>query len=464
MSSQDITTEKKDKTVKMNFKLILISFIFLFNANINVIDVFPDIIGYLILFFALVRLSDLNEDIADAYKFFRYMLIVEAAKILSILWVFGLSQRDEQNTGTLLIAFVFSVLDVIILFNAFNKLFSGLISLGYKHPNTSVLAGKKANGRSYTEKMRSFTLFFIVFRAAMSVLPEFSNLASYGYDESSRTINLYEYIGLMRGMSFVLVTVVGVVWLVKIIRYFFRINKDTEFCSSLSNAYACEILPKKSLFIRRNLAAVFFLFVAASVFMIDFRVEYFNLIPDFVGALLFTLGFFISVKNVTLKKTWVRIIPVIYVLTSVLAYVSEIIFFDKYYYGAIYRNAEAYKAYCVMCAFSVLNILVFAFTSVLLICCLRNVIINHTGFVYGTDAQKDSERIAAYHRESQRKLIFLTVTSVIMIAADIFYTFFAVKYGFAGAISVLASILFFVSVLKVTQDISEDIETKYMLD
>ena len=78
---------KKKKRGDLGFMSIALASIFFFNANINIIDILPDIIGYIIISIALVSLSFLNEDIDKAGRFFRYMIIVEACKFLSILFI-----------------------------------------------------------------------------------------------------------------------------------------------------------------------------------------------------------------------------------------------------------------------------------------------------------------------------------------------------------------------------------------
>ena len=60
--------------------------------------------------------------------------------------------------------------------------------------------------------------------------------------------------------------------------------------------------------------------------------------------------------------------------------------------------------------------------------------------------------------------IFLAVGGLFAVATDVFYTFFAIKTGYAGAISVLGTLVFIISVIKTTQDIAEEINIKYMLD
>ncbi len=448
----------------MRFGILSLAFIFLFNANINVIDIIPDIIGYCIIVFALFRLADLNEDIAESQKYFKYMIEVELAKLIAILWAFGLSQSDERETGILLISFVFAVIDSILLFIAFNKLFSGLISLGYRHENSAVLGSKKKNEKNYTDKIRRFTLFFIIFKPLMALLPEFSNLTSYEYDETSSLISLYDYIGLLRTMSFIVVSIVGIFWLFAIMKYFSRVRRDELYCKSLEREYVKSVIPRKGIFIKRNLSMVFFVLSTAAFFMIDFKLDCVNIIPDFIGAIYFLIGFCIAFKNLSINKSFFKIFAGLYILTSLLASIFEFRFFSRYSYVAIYRNEDVYNLYITMTAFSALNIILFAVVAFLLIKLLSSAIETHTGFVYGTNEGKDTHRISEFHKESKLKLIWVAVSAGILTVADIINTFFGKNFDASGFLMTLAGILFFCSVIKVTRDISDDIEIKYMLE
>ena len=60
------------KKIKKNFGFgaILVSFIFIFNPNIHLIDLLPDAIGYLLLCLGLSQLADMNDYAQDALKLF----------------------------------------------------------------------------------------------------------------------------------------------------------------------------------------------------------------------------------------------------------------------------------------------------------------------------------------------------------------------------------------------------------
>ena len=81
-----MTTDNNRKKIGFSFMSIAVACVFLFNANINIIDLVPDIIGYLIICVALLKLSNLNEDVAQAAKFFRYMIIWLLRQILFQVW------------------------------------------------------------------------------------------------------------------------------------------------------------------------------------------------------------------------------------------------------------------------------------------------------------------------------------------------------------------------------------------
>ena len=96
----------------INFTLLGLSFLFIFNPNINIIDIFPDFIGYILLCVALTPLGDISESIADATAAFKKMIFIDAAKLLALMWVFGISVSSEYNSSLMLWSFVFGVLEI----------------------------------------------------------------------------------------------------------------------------------------------------------------------------------------------------------------------------------------------------------------------------------------------------------------------------------------------------------------
>ena len=281
---------------KISFIPIAFACIFLFNAFINIVDIIPDFIGYIILSATLVKLGTMSSDIEVSAKCFRYMIVVDISKYASLMWIFGVTVGREQNNAVLLVTFVYAVLEVILLVLSFNKLFSGFVALGYVHENTAILGSKREKGKSYTEKIKSFTIFFIVIRSLLSVLPEFAVLTQTEYTEGSFVMYLYEYIGTMRGLSFFIATIIGIVWVVKIYKYFTRIQNDTVFCDLVIERYNRDVAPKESIFVLRNFGVATVMLVFASAFLFDLRFNGISIIPDAIAAIFFVVGIFLLRK------------------------------------------------------------------------------------------------------------------------------------------------------------------------
>ena len=93
-------------TKKINIRRGLLwmipAFCFLFNPNISVIDFLPDFIGYFFLCIGLSKMADLNEELYEARSAFLRMILIDAGKILAILWIFGMEASGERSSSFLL--------------------------------------------------------------------------------------------------------------------------------------------------------------------------------------------------------------------------------------------------------------------------------------------------------------------------------------------------------------------------
>ena len=206
-----LQTKKNKKSARIPWGAIALAFVFIFNPNINIVDPLPDVFGHIILALSLVKLSMVCPALTDARRAFERMILIDGAKILALLWVFGIEATSERNSSLMLWSFVFGMLEIGFLAPAFVKLFDGLSELGDFHTNNSIHASKKKNGQSYTDSLKKFSVFFIIFRAIMTVLPELTNLTTTSYNEHSLFFGMYRYIGVLRGICFVPVFVVGVI-------------------------------------------------------------------------------------------------------------------------------------------------------------------------------------------------------------------------------------------------------------
>ena len=110
---------KKHINTVFPFGLICASLLFFFNPNVQLVDVLPDLFGYILLVKGLYYLADLNEAIGEARARFTKMYFVEVAKLIVFLMVFGgLVSPQEQSTFILVATLSFGVIELLILIPA----------------------------------------------------------------------------------------------------------------------------------------------------------------------------------------------------------------------------------------------------------------------------------------------------------------------------------------------------------
>ncbi|MBE6667050.1 MAG: hypothetical protein E7607_01905 [Ruminococcaceae bacterium] len=455
----------KEKTIINRIPLI-ISFIFLFNPNVSIIDVLPDFIGYILLCCALTKIADINDYLYDALKIFKRMILVDAGKWLAIFWTFNMTVVDQKNSSILLFTFVFSVVELMFLLPAYKKLFEGIIQLGYLIPNNTILSNEKKSGR--INKARKRTAFFVISKATLAVLPELADLTNASYDENlgMGVVNIYEYIGIMRLLAFIPMLIIGIIWLINIIKYFNYLHRDEIFMRGISDKYEKEVLPRKGMFIKRNYHSFLLIAIAALCFTVDFRVEYRSVLPDFIAAILFFASFiFIANHTKTKKKSWI-ISTSAFFYFSVMSTLCEDAFFKEYYYGAIFRNLKAQQLYTILVAVNIIKALAFVAVLIDMYIMLTRMIKMHTGYVSGTHHHSETEAkmIATLQKELQKNLIVAYVFAGLYIVTDILYDIFTPKVIYMGAINFVFAIICICMFARAFFAIKHAVDTKYMLE
>ena len=449
----------------IGFGFTAIAFFFFSNPNISIIDVFPDFLGYAFLCVGLSRLADLNESIGGAVSLFRKMILIDAGKWLSLLWVFGLSAPSERSSSLLLWSFVFAALEMIFLIPAYLKLFDGINQLGFFYPNHSIFVQgtKKKNA---TDRIKRITLCFISLKAVLSFLPELADLSNHVYDEGSEWINIYRYIGVIRMLAFLPVLIFGIVWIVLIERYFHKIRKDQTLRDALLIRYESDILPKKGLFVRRHFKLISAILLIALCFTVDFRLENHNMLPDFLVAIALLIGFSLLYKHFKLPAiTWIPL-GISYFLSSTLTFVLENRFFEKYSYSSIIKSDEARADYTVLILLNVLQSLLFLGLIILLAQALYRLIREHTGYVAGRETPSTTEEkmIHGVHADLRRSVLWSVVAAVLYVIFDVLYLILIPDFGFMNILQPIFAVVCIGTFARALTLIQQAMDTKYMLE
>ena len=480
----------RQKTNLLNLSLLVAAFLFLFNPNFIVIDILPDCIGYALLCAALSRFSDLSETISEAVRLFKRMVLLDCGKLLAIVWVYGFSGSDERSSAMLLWSFVFCVIELIFVLPAYAKLFAGLNELGNFHENTAIHGfnprsiGKKRKA-SYTEKAMRFTFLFVILKSVLSFLPELSELANWTYDESNGMMDLYRYIGLFRFTAFVVVFVVGIIWIYKMFRYFARIKKDRALMQGLSDTYADRILPKVGFFAEKYLRNGFLILSLGLILTLDLRVDNIidviferlsgivNVVPDFLaGAALLVYVVYMK-KRIMANPKGMLTASIAFLAVSLAVTVSEFNFYTKHTFLSVLRTSDGARDYWIMVALAVVQGILLWVFALLLAGELKHIIKEHTGFVEGREIRSEIEerQINDFHKELFRPVNQALAALALYIASDVLnslqvfcYAYFEADFGYFSAINLVCGLVFVAFALKAFSDIREAVKTKYMLE
>lgn len=353
----------------MNLGYLLLGLIFLFNPNINVIDVLPDVIGCLFILKGLSKLSDLNRHIASAKAKFRRLAWVALFKSFvslftsglldEILYEMGLSILVDifDSTMVLVFVFIFGIFELVYMIPAFISLFEGIAFLEIRHTDhrarrtnfakprfggvfdkvefadgtaffevytdTSDVAvtaknfeekvffphGKEKvflsdagfsarnDDRLYlyeSDEARTMSVIFVLVRTIATFLPELTVLSGTGggYVPSGGG---FTFGGMHDLLSYVLAAIalfIGILWLVRMIRYFQNFRKDTAFIQSLEQMYEKDILSDASLWTMRKTLSFGSLCMWAYLFLTCLKLDWYFLMPEFAFGIVMLFAFF----------------------------------------------------------------------------------------------------------------------------------------------------------------------------
>ena len=313
-----------EKRKGMGYGLMLLAGLFLWNPIVGMVDVLPDLIGYLLLLVGLSAVADLWEGVREARERFRtiaWIALGEMAAQLFIRFFLSATTSSEdiykQNTPIwiLLFSFVITVLECYFLIPAYRDLFRSLGRLA-EQKEAAHLRRNARSGMRY-DRMASFSVAFIIGKNLLSFLPELAALSTYAYYQAGTATNdWYFYIRAIRLFAFLPALALTAWWLTRWIRLFASAKKDGAFQSALRREYETKILPNQGLLLGRRLR-LSFLFTRLGVAMLPIfmlswegfgeRQLYFGieLLPDFAAtgfllASIYLLGKFDRIRKIEL--------------------------------------------------------------------------------------------------------------------------------------------------------------------
>ena len=438
----------------MGLSFLIAGFIFFFLPNFSIIDILPDFFGCILIIIGLNKLADLTPGLYDARKAFKKVLYIDIVKFFLMFTVPFFGNQNGGEGYVLIFSFTFAVLDFLYTLPAFKALLNGFVYLGDR-TNASILFKNQS-------EFSTLTTAFIIVKATLAFLPDLSFISN---PDSSNVVSLNggfylsNYKSLLVGANFLITGLLGTVWLIYAVRYFNGIKNDKKLMTSLVNRYNTEILPQEGLFIRRTIKLSFTFIMIGGFLMADYLIDTVNVIPDFLGAMLFLLAALV-LKKYNKTKSLV-IVSLVFLITAIFSWIALCVFAINFPSVNIWTNIEAYNSFSYV---SVLNIikcivqLIFIYT---LFDSLKKVINLHTG-----SCVNELNSISLARKQQQDKLkknnIFIFILGVISCISSIIRTFTLFNYPSFVVIDFLINITYAVYLMKHLTNINDAVEYRYL--
>ena len=413
--------EKNRSDRKLGLNLLKIAFVFYFLPDFTVFDLLPDVIAYVLITLGLTKLADVSESIADARKKFSYLIYYGIGRLASLFIVYGLIGSDERPNAFLVAAFTFSVVEICFLIPAYKGLFDGILYLGMREESLAVFRqeGETLVKRSYTEKIKRFTVIFIIVKNLAATLPETLSLLV-NVDVQSYNHSFYDDINYFRFIAMTLSLTFGIIWLKKIEKYFAALMNDKHFIDRICEKYEKEILPNTAIFTLRRIKKAILLLVIGAFLTVDFYIEGndgFNIIPDFLASLCFVGGILLTLERKNRYRMPTILVTSAYGVLSVLTWIFNYMFTYEYTAAEVSRDVTANALWTALFSVSILEGVGFLTMIGGVLLSVRELIREHPGSVNSYASIDPEAKKRELHRSFEKRL-YVCLAFLILAAAS----------------------------------------------
>ncbi len=396
--------------------LIVLSLVFLFNPNIQVVDLLPDFVAYFI-FARLLEKPALQAPYFDEARSSAIKLaFISLAKIPAfLLAVFIRSKNTLDNDIFPMLSLIFAALEIIFSLGLIKNISSAFFHLGERGTASALITpfplsrNKKRTMRP--EDLRGFTIFFAVAKCLLYTVPEFLLLSKTAENGTITPSPLSRYYPITLSIAFALGLTVGIIWFIRSKKFLNAVLLEGEFTKSLEFLASEDTDHKYETKLKLHATKRSMLALAiASVFTLPLafqETELINIFPGFIFALIFILALS-KLKSYGEKRfTPVLISGAAYSLISATAFAFSVNFLTKYDYLDISNSlssaqSAAKSAYIPVVIFSALELLALAALFAFSFIYLYSFITENTGLSPKSDRYSRTE--LEYHTALKKRL------------------------------------------------------------
>ena len=312
---------------------------FLVTPNISLFDFAPDFIAYILLYRALGRISNVIPHFDDAREGFLKLLWVSLSKIPALFIMLSISSTHVSERSIIAVfSLVYAIIELIYIYPAFNSFFEGIFYLEARFSENEASSSVKAP--------QKFTLIFLTIKMVACCLPEMSlvSVSDRLGTVSQMKINIARYYPAFSVLAAFITLIIGIVWIVKFIRYIKHLSLNHKIGHSVAQIYSEKHLEISGFYTHRcNCIAIFLLFIAVWL-NFDLILDNKNCLPDFFSAVLMVFSAIMMRKHTSRIKLAVPL-GIAYFLSNIISIHFLSLFQEEYTYSDIERILSAKQAY-----------------------------------------------------------------------------------------------------------------------
>ncbi len=358
---------------------ILLACIFLFNPPINLIDILPDFIGYLLLLGAIKNAAAVFPHFDEARQGFERMLWISLLKLPALLLMLSVLRLNSGERAMISVfAFSCAVIELIFALSAFRAFFDALSHLGGREGLLPVLsAGRHKRG---LDGVFLWTLVLLFTKGICSFVPELSLISVFETlgPIDPGAINIARYYPFFLLLFQLVGYVLGSIWLYFAFHYFRDLKNSRvmrEFAEEKSSLHKAEFEANATK--SRQRAVLLFLTVAL-IFAFDITLDAKNYLPDWCSAAVL-VGFFLLLRRDTRISFYGAFSSLLYGALSLCTSVLQSRFLSEYTYTDVARRPEAANAYRAIEILGILEAVSLICLCVLCFFAMRAFIRKHVG-------------------------------------------------------------------------------------
>lgn len=399
--------------------LIAIGFIFLINPCIHILDVLPDIIGFVLMVFGVDMLADLEGRFASAKKGFIELAVISGVKTAGIAL---LPYIDE--IFVILLVFSFGILEAMFFIPAMKNLFDGFRYMGLRSGAPSV--------NRASEGVQAMACVAYCLRILLAFLPEVPKLftnSSQGVIGSGYSTDWTDFTVIFYAMASIVVLAVGIPAAVKMWKYIRGVSRDKIFTEYVCTKYNESIAGDEAFAAQKQMRSVNVLLIIGAVFLINIYLDYVNALPCLVSAIFFAVAASILRRNSRFAYPCI-ITSIVWIFPSAISVIKQIEYAALNYKPEHFRYAlgktELY--YPKIIAFSVADAVFMAISVILLALCIRDTLKAHTLVFERNLPDARAGRAPVFYKELKRKFMPAFVLYLVLSALYIAYPIVCVYY------------------------------------